>query len=436
MTAVVFALLLAISPLLVIYSRQGRPYAITLLLCWIAHGAFRRYGATSRGGMLAACTYAVTASLATWFHPVAAPFAAAPLLWGLAQLRFTERSERRARFKRLFGLGLLTATLVSALVLPPFFSHPESLTARGGLDAPDLGTLIGIWYAWLGTPSTAVVLLCLALAAYGAPVVWRDLPEARTGALGVALTLLLVEVTRPGFSQLPLVLGRYLLPFLPLLLLSVAAGAARLVRRMQASATPIRALAPVVPALPCVALAAFSPLVPLLHHPNTQTLQLENYIDFRPGKNPLSARIEAIPLSPFWTIQASQPANSLKIAAAPFYFESYNWDAPRWERLSGQTVIPAYLTGLCVDQRWGEVPRDLAYRFRNAVHLADAQALAAKKIDYIVWQKPYLQKSAGNDEAIGADTAHCEAVLREKFGTPAYEDAQIIAFPGPHHAQR
>ena len=29
-----------------------------------------------------------------------------------------------------------------------------------------------------------------------------------------------------------------------------------------------------------------------------------------------------------------QPAGSLRIAAAPFYFESYDWDAPRWEAVS------------------------------------------------------------------------------------------------------
>ena len=38
-----FALLLAISPLLVAYSQIARPYAIGVLLGWFAHGAFRRY---------------------------------------------------------------------------------------------------------------------------------------------------------------------------------------------------------------------------------------------------------------------------------------------------------------------------------------------------------------------------------------------------------
>src|SRR5258708_7950513 len=41
--AVLFAAFLAISPLLYFFSRTARPYALTLLLVWVAHVAFRRY---------------------------------------------------------------------------------------------------------------------------------------------------------------------------------------------------------------------------------------------------------------------------------------------------------------------------------------------------------------------------------------------------------
>ena len=118
----------------------------------------------------------------------------------------------------------------------------------------------------------------------------------------------------------------------------------------------------------------------------------------------------------------------MRIAAAPFYFESFDWDAPRWERVSGQTVVPGYLTGLCVDRRWGEVPHDARFRFRNAVHLADGRMLAERGIDYVAWQKPYLQTDRGERVAIGEDTAHCAGALREQFGAPAYEDFAIIVF--------
>jgi hypothetical protein len=157
-----------------------------------------------------------------------------------------------------------------------------------------------------------------------------------------------------------------------------------------------------------------------------------NYIDFRPDANPYVPQFAAMPLSPYWATLAERPRGSLRIAAAPFYFESYDWDAPRWEHLSAQTVIPGYLTGLCVPRRGGELPRDPRYRFASAVHLADAADLEAKGVDYVVWQKPYRLNVAGHIESIGADTAACEVILRERFGTPAFEDSHIIVFPAPH----
>ena len=289
--------------------------------------------------------------------------------------------------------------------------------------------MIGAWYAWLGTPSTAVVLLCVALAAYGAPGVWRALPEVRTGMLGVALTLMAVMLTRPMWSQNPLTLARYLLPFLPLLLLFVAAGSVRAASRVAAPPTSLRrGLAAAIAALPLAALAAQSPLAPMLRHPNAQTVHLVYHVDFRPERNPFLERFDRVPLSPFWAGLAARPAGSVRIAAAPFYFESFNWDAPRWERVSGQTVLPGYLTGLCVDRRWGEVPQSAMFRFRNAVHLADDRMLAQRGIDYVAWQKPYVQTDRGERVAIGEDTAHCEATLREKFGAPAFEDSAIVVF--------
>jgi len=435
-TAAVFALLLAISPLLVIFTRMARPYAITLLLGWIAHAAYQRYHIALHGQRWAFATYAIAAALTTWLHPVAGAFAAAPLLWGLAQLRHTVPARRRAVFFRWLQLAAVTGALTAALVLPPLLGHPASLSAKGGVDGPGVQTLIGVWYAWLGTPSTATVVLCVALAAYGAPVVWRALPVARTGALGVLLTLLLVAATGIMWSHLPVTVARYLLPFVPLLLLCVAAGAVRLAERVVVPPTQSqRALAIFVMALPVALLAAQTPLARLWRHPNAQTQHLVNYIDFRPENNPYLPQFEATPLSPFWAGLSARPAGSVRIAAAPFYFESYDWDAPRWERLSAQTVVPGYLSGLCVERRYGELPRDPRYRFANAVHLADGDALQAHHIDYVAWQKPYVRVTVGRSEAIGADTAACESVLRKTFGAPVFEDSHIIVFPVPHRNQ-
>jgi len=429
-TASVFALLLAISPLLDIYSRIARPYAITLLLGWVAHAQFQRFHAAPRGELPAGTAYAIAAAMAIWLHVIVAPFVAAPFLWGLADLRHTAPAGRRARFLRLAALALVAGAMTAALMLPPLLAHPQSLSVKAATDRPGLETLSGVWYAWLGTPSTAVVVLCIALAAVGAREVWRAMPIARTGALGIVLTLAAVMITSPAWSHVPLTLARYLLPMLPLLLLATAAGSVQIASRVDAVGTGwSRAAAALVAVLPCVALVAQSPLVPLLRHPNAQTVHFVHYLDFRAEHNAYLPHIESIPMSPFWATLATQPAGTLRVAAAPFYFESYDWDAPRWERASRQTVIPGLLTGLCVDRRWGEVPQAPEFRFRNAVHLADATALAEHGIDYVVWQKPYVP--IGRPGSMGGETAHCEAALRTRFGTPAFEDSHLIAFRLP-----
>jgi hypothetical protein len=270
----------------------------------------------------------------------------------------------------------------------------------------------------------------MTLAVLGAGAVWRAVPAARTGVLGLIFTFALVVGAGPMWSHLPVTISRYLLPFVPLLLLAVAAGAWRVASHIAVPPTPSRrVLALSALALPFVLLLFDSPLLPLLRHPNSQTQHLVNYIDFRPDKNPYLPQFDAVPLSPFWASLAQLPPGSVRIAAAPFYFESYDWDAPRWERLGRQVVIPGYLTGLCVPRRSGELPRDPRYRFANAVHLADAMDLAAKAIDYVAWQKPYRLNVAGHIESIGTDTAACETVLRERFGPPHYEDSHIIVFP-------
>jgi hypothetical protein len=318
---------------------------------------------------------------------------------------------------------------MAALLLPPLVAHPESLAAKAGVDLFGPDTLVGAWHEWLGTPSTAAVLVCVALAALGARDVWRALPVARTALAGVALTFVAVAVTRPAWSHNPLTFARYLLPFAPLLLVAAAAGAARIARRIAAPDQPLRnAAAGIVALLPVGALAAASPLPDLLRHPNGETVHLVYHIDFRPEHSPYLPHMAKIPLSPFWSRLAAEPPGSLTVAAAPFYFESYDWDAPRWERIGRQRVIAGYLTGLCVERRFGEVPNTPAFRFANAVHLADAAALAARRVDWIVWQKPFGRAAGGRTAVLGQDTAHCEAALRARFGAPAYEDDALVAF--------
>jgi hypothetical protein len=434
--ALLFAALLAISPLLYFFSRTARPYALTLLLVYAAHVAFRHYAAGTRRGRWALALYAACATLAAWLHPVAVPFVVSPFVppaWTL--LRSASSATRKAALLRLAAPALAAGVPMTALLLPPLLAHPESLALKSGIDLPRVDTLIGVWYAWFGTGSTVALLICGAFAVAGAPVVWRRLPEAGSMLAGVALCVLMIVATRPAWIHNPLTFGRYLLPILPLLLLSTACGAARVGQTVSAAIAARRAIPAVagacgagVAAIPLLALAATTPLSPVLVHPNDNSLHAVYQFDFRRDHDPIVTFMDGIPLSPWWASLADRPAGSITVAVAPFPTESVGSDAPRWQRLSRQRVLSGFLTLLCASARANEVPDDARFRFRNAVHLGNDAALAAHGIDFVVWQKPYRYVAHGIDAQVGVDVAPCATALTARFGLPVYEDEWLTVY--------
>jgi hypothetical protein len=431
--ALTHAFLLAISPLLIFYSRIARPYALTLLLGWIAHAACFHFFAQRERGWGAAALYVICAALATWAHPVVAPFVLAPLVFGAAPVvTAAAPSARRHAAVRFVGLSLATVTAIAALIAPPLVSDYHSLIAKGGANIPALDTLEGVWFAWYGTASPRKVMLVIALAAIGAPTVWKSVPIARSGILGLVLTALLVAVAQPMWTQYAEVLARYLLPFVPLLLLFTAAGCVTLARAARRRWPGIPGLAVATLAFaPCVALAFRSPLLPLLYHPNSYTSSIAAQFDYRPPHNIPADRLARAADSPFWKRFAATPADSVRIAVAPFQFESFNWNGAHWERISGQRIVPAWLSGSCRMRRFGEMPHEPRFIPRNAVYIADAAELPAKGIAWVVWIRPYTIPAGGTVDRIGGDVADCEATLRATFGAPDYEDGVLIAFRLP-----
>ena len=430
-TALVFALLLAISPLLVNYSRNARPYALTLFLGYLAHYAFFRYWNNHEGRTASGILYALSAALSSWLHLISLPFVVAPILQaGVPALR-EWRKGNWVPIRRIFYLVAPTALLIALLILPPLLNDLGALVNKAGSDLPNADTFIGVWHTWLGTTSPFVVFVCLGLAALGGARVWKEAPLARSAALGLLLTLIFLLVTRPAWIHNPLTFGRYLLPAMVVLLLAVATGAEILASRIKSKWG--NAISIPILLLPVILLIIASPLRETMRRPNSYTLHSYFQFDYRKDHQTVRERMEArIPLSPWWGTLRKSARESMLIAVAPYYFFSPKWDAPRWERLSRQRVIPGFLSGLCVDQRDGELPEGSRFAMRNAVHLGNDAALRRKQVDLIAFQKPYWEGHDKDRILIGADTTHCLDVLRAKYGKPAYEDDNIAVFTLQH----
>lgn len=436
-TALVFALLLAVSPMLIYYSRNARPYGLTLLLGYLAHYCFWRYWASEQRLTFAAVGYAVCAALSVWLHLLTLPFVTAPFLLAATQL-MRPGPERATTLKKLLLLGVPAALLMALAVLPPLIADTAALTGKSGADQPNLDTWVGLGHLWLGTPLAYSMVACAGLALLGLPAVWRAGSLPRGAITGVAITLALIYMAQPAWVHNPLTLGRYLLPGIVLLLLAVASGAARAATAVDLAFGRVAAIAVLL--LPVAILLPKTPLGQTMTHPNSYSLHSMYQFDYREERAAIRDKMVAtIPLSPWWRTLADRPRQTLTIAVAPYSYFSPRWDAPRWEALGHQRVIPGFVTGLCAERRDGETPRDSRFALRNAVHLADGNDLRRKNVAFVVFQKPYSIAGPDGQRLIGQDDAHCLPALAAQFGKPIFEDDKISVFrpyPAAAHDQQ
>ncbi len=413
-----FAFLLACSPLLIAFSRMARPYALTLFFSFCAYACLSRalHGERLRWNL--AIGYVILSALALWLHPITGPFLVAPLiaLW-FAWLR---KEKNSLSLRSLSMLTVSTGLMMAMAILPPLLSDPAALAGKSGVDSVTTQTLIGVWYTWLGTGNTFVVIIALCLAALGVQPVWQASRMVRWALVGLALTVLTIAVTRPAWIFHSLTFARYLLPALPILLLCIAAGFFRLLNNRLPQA--------LIAAAGLLLLAGFSLTTPLPHQlrfPNSNSLHLEAQMDYRASENAFIPFIRKFPLSPFWNSLSAAPAGSITLAVAPFRFESFDWPAPVWESISKQRVIPAFLSGTCEPWLYGNTPNDTRFRFRNAANAGDADSLKRAHVTYLAFFRGARSSLESTDKPY---LPHCETWMRNYYGTPYFDDASLVVW--------
>ena len=426
-TTFLFSCFLVISPMLLIYSRTARPYALTLLLSLMAVAIFHRFVIAEKVSLGKALAYVLCAVASVWLHLISLPMVVAPFLaFGLPALF----GRQRGRVVRMFWLGVATLTVLSVLVLPPLIGHPEDLGAKLGVHNPDLQTFYGVLFVWLGTPSQAVVFIGVVTAMFGAGRLWRGFPLLTSLLTGLALTFVLIFLSQPAWVNHPLTLARYLLPAIPLLLLSMSLGLRRLMDTMACHLGHWGVFISLLLPLIVLSLMVYhSPLLRILANPNSNSLHATYQFDFRDESNLIALYQADFVISPFWRQLSTFPRDSLKIAASPFSFETHHWDAARWEQISGQRVMPGFLNGFCGKRRWGEVPRSRGFKFRNVAYIDDRADMIKRGFDIVVYQKPFEVNTNEGMKEFGMDTVDCGSTFIEAFPSPIYEDEWLVAYP-------
>ncbi|HXO18771.1 MAG TPA: hypothetical protein VOA87_02475, partial [Thermoanaerobaculia bacterium] len=229
--ALFLAWLLALSPILALYSGILRSYMPVALLGSLAVLAFESWWRTGRSR--SAAGYVVAAALAVWFHLGATPLVAAPFLFALGDLAV--REDRGRRLRRLLLLAAAVAGSIALLIAPAAPSLLQLIATKHGHQPIPGRTLLAVLSLQAGTARPLLIALFWLATLCGFLLLLRR--DRRLGVYTLCLVggqLLGILLLSPIGLPHPLIFDRYLIPILPVLLLWTAVALAYLSERFAA----------------------------------------------------------------------------------------------------------------------------------------------------------------------------------------------------------
>jgi hypothetical protein len=426
--------LLAVSPLMIQFSRQARPYTLAVVLAWVALMAFWHWWHGRHRAWAAA--YVACTALAAWLLPVTLAFTLSPFLYfGLQSLLTLYRDRAPGGLYRLTGLGLVTLVPLLVLLGPPVYYDFGALSSKAGVHTV---TPLTAWVAlelFMGASNALVAIVWIGLACLGGYLlVRRSAPLAAYFGFVTLAAGVVIMSTDAAWIHHALVLARYLLPLQPLLLALVAIGAWALLRRFPA------------PAGWTVATAAFAglylagPLPAQYHQPVNQfTGHLAYQFDYDFSRSAYTVQMPRGPVPAFYRFLGELPPRSVTVVFTPWYLESH-WNRLHYhQQAHAQNILIGLRAGYCIPQAFGEYAHDqYGVKMRNMVHLSElVSSPTPHRADYLVFHLDGPRENGGMLNEWLATRARirplanldgCLAMLREDLGPPAFEDEATVVF--------
>jgi hypothetical protein len=422
--AALFAVLLALSPALVFYSRLARSYAFAIALVFLAVMALERWISTRRPG--AALTYVGLAIAAIWFHQIAAPAVLAPL--GAAALlaaRGSAPGRRGAAFAAPLYLGGAVALLSLVLQWDAFLGSHGRLIHKAGTAALEWPTLRGAGELLAGSARPWLAGAVWSGVALGCALALRRHTAAAVLLLASVLAqLLTVWLLAPYLAELPRVFARYVACVLPFVLLFLALLVAELSRlRVAGRDWPLPLFAGVGLA---ALLYAFGFVPATYYRPSNFT----THVVFH--DRPLEPEAPPLEVPSFYARLAQEPGD-FSIVEAPWQNAPDLIPFHAYQRVHGKRVRIGFLGSLGGPPNPDEFPlSDPLVRFRTFVDAGDLSALRAAGARYLVLHLDLAAEQAerGRPE-LALDLAPVVAELIRRLGPPAFEDGRTAVFALP-----
>ena len=468
-----FAILLAVSPLIIFYSRVCRPYSIYTFLGFLSIWILYEWSRTGekRFGLL----YAIVGTLCVYFHFVGVIFVFVPLGCIIIVKLMSQysglpliREQIVPGFKGLIttGCGLLiclTILLTAAIIqrLPVMNLSPAQFTIQ---------SILGFCQILSGTAHLFLNILFYALLGIGLIRLFRKSFLLGFMFISVFAAYVVVSlVTKSNFAHVPLVLARYVIPAFPMAYILVALGLDSLWKIadvLPANQKIISALCYGVTGCFLAGLFWTGPLRQTYAAPNNFT----NHSAFQESYAPtdwahprisemiqMTYAINKNTMPVFYKILAGQPEVK-KIIEYPMPLGNHFNLFYYYQQVHGKQVAVGYTravkdppdvsTGgiygnMIADQILSQVKDPGQLRFRNMVDVLDMAAVKNSGADMVVFHKnteaEVFEPLTGNDGREVRLVSAVSGVYRKILGRPVFEDNHLVVFrvslntalPGP-----
>jgi hypothetical protein len=423
-TATLFGWLLAISPLHIYYSRYARPYAVSLFCAACGTYAFYLWWTTRVRHWK--YLYVACAIVGPYFHLTVLPVLFAPLALIAVQAFWGRTPDPEFSRAKVLRLILVTAGGLALLLLPPIWADYGSLAEKAQHGSLTSESFFGALGLLIGMEAPAAQALTLAVMALGTFTISHEQPRlALLLGTTVAVVILGIAAARPTGIEYPIVLARYALFLVPAMILALAIG----LRRIGGWLGALRPAAVVVWMAWMILTVKAGPLGRTYYAPNgfTNHAAFQYYPYFDDARNHYKRDLSR-PVSAFYTELGRQPAASLRLLEAPWYYEWHYNPYPFYQRVHRQRVAIGFVKSEPFPS--GELPAfDRRFRFSNFVHLQDRHDICAHGIDRVVLHKD-LQRELGKpaDRDFSQDMARLIPEYRRDYGPPVFEDDTLVVF--------
>jgi hypothetical protein len=461
--------LVALSPVLILFSRTSRAYSVStflavsaflLLQCWLQSGK-QRY----------AFAYLLLAPLAVFFHLTALFTVGLPLLLlfmicackpipGVASLQ----AQIRPKASALLGLGIGTGLLILALLAPAMIKNPW-LAKVSTTDHASLETLQGFLMLSSGSSSTLVATLFWISVLAGLNQLRKTNPLFAFSLTFTSLAYL-ITLALKGWEtiHIPLEFTRFCMSLIPLICLAAAAGCVaageRLVFQLRGDPSqepsPRDRFAYALPsAVLLVLLALTSPLWESLQAPNSYTNHLAysgstRSIDWERSYTNSAKSVPPVHRKDIPEFYFQIEKGTAPIIEYPSYIGDSNNHWYYYQHFHQRPVIAGYFTGL-PRGRWAQldevfadmyfdhvltrVDHSEAYAFKNMIDIWKVKALRESGASHIIVHRNPRTEGLGSQEGATREqqdyypsAVEVAGHLKRTVGEPIYDDGRIAVF--------